>query len=514
MANEAEASASAGTSGEGGTASLARTIDWKQGVIIAMGVPILILPSLYDLDVNIWAFSIVIWVVSVLQGFLQNMAIGEMAANFGVSGIGACAQYVFKDDEKYKGKKVNWGRFIGAFTAWSYWFTWTPVIPIFTIMTGSYLQDDNFADYIGFLQDIDPTVLNLILGFIIYGCIVLIGARGLTGGARAQLVLALITIVPLVVVVAVPFFNGEFQLSNITDHFLPDGSDGEDEWTWDFADICMMFGCLAVAQWSACAWESAATYGADYKDPGKDLPKALISCGLICLFMYFIVSFSVYGVLGHYGVDEAGYATLAPLCVSDFGDVGALVALVLLIAGMVMLIQTAFLGSSRTLFAMSQNGNMPKFISKTNKNGAPIYAMMFQFVVGICMIPLGTPGMILAASSFGFCFALGMAMASFIKTHRDPRFKDQPRQWSAPRGWYYVAWALMFYQFFILIPCLAYESSVLYGVKSVIIGAVILLIYIPIWFALQHQQKKEQAQSAAPPSSETPPAAPPESPPE
>lgn len=107
LANEAEASASAGTSGEGGTASLARTIDWKQGVIIAMGVPILILPSLYDLDVNIWAFSIVIWVVSVLQGFLQNMAIGEMAANFGVSGIGACAQYVFKDDEKYKGKKVN-----------------------------------------------------------------------------------------------------------------------------------------------------------------------------------------------------------------------------------------------------------------------------------------------------------------------------------------------------------------------------------------------------------------------
>ena len=72
-----------------------------------MGVPILILPSLYDLDGTLWALSIVIWVVSVLQGFLQNMAIGEMAANFGVSGIGACAQYVFTDEEKYKGKKVN-----------------------------------------------------------------------------------------------------------------------------------------------------------------------------------------------------------------------------------------------------------------------------------------------------------------------------------------------------------------------------------------------------------------------
>ena len=257
----------------------------------------------------------------------------------------------------------------------------------------------------------------------------------------------------------------------------------------------MVFGCLAVAQWSACAWESAATYGAEYKNPGRDLPKALISCGLICLFMYFIVSFSVYGTLGHTGVETTGYATLAPLCVSNFGSIGALVALILLVAGMVMLIQTAFLGSSRTLFAMSQNGNMPRLLSKTNKNGAPIYAMLFQFAVGMCLIPLGTPGMILAASSFGFCFALGMAMVCFIKTHRDPRFKDQPRVWSAPRGWYYVAIALAIYQFFVLIPCLAYFSIEAYGPSSVVIGAIILLIYIPLWFVLQRYEAKNNDSS-------------------
>ena len=135
MSDSVSASGSSAVSAASADTGLERSIDWKQGVIIAMGVPILILPSLYDLDGTLWALSIVIWVVSVLQGFLQNMAIGEMAANFGVSGIGACAQYVFTDEEKYKGKKVNWGKFIGAFTAWSYWFTWTPVIPIFTIMT-------------------------------------------------------------------------------------------------------------------------------------------------------------------------------------------------------------------------------------------------------------------------------------------------------------------------------------------------------------------------------------------
>ncbi len=141
--------------------TLAKSIDWKQGLIIAMGVPILILPSLYDISGSVWAFSIVIWTVSVIQGFLQNMAIGEMAAALEVPGIGACAQRVFNNPQKYKGKKYNLGKFVGAFCAWSYWFTWTPVIPIFTITAGAYLQE-----FIEPLAGVNSTLLNLVLGFI------------------------------------------------------------------------------------------------------------------------------------------------------------------------------------------------------------------------------------------------------------------------------------------------------------------------------------------------------------
>lgn len=485
------------------TPHLTRSIDWKQGVIIAMGVPILILPSIYDLSINIWGLSVLVWTLSVVQGFLQNFAIGEMAATFGVAGIGGCVQYVFRNDEYYKVKPVNWGKFIGAFSAWSYWFTWTPVIPIFTLMTGDYLRSyfssafegvDNFMPFV-FLNN--PTSLgiilfNLMLGIIIFSTIIYIGSKGLSGGAKAQLLLAAITIVPLVIVVLIPFFNGNFSLSRFGENWLPA------DWNWEFSTIALVIGCSAVAQWSACAWESAATYGAEYKNPGKDLPKALISCGLICLFMYFLVSFSTFGTLTVNQINNVwGYATLIPLCKGDFGEIGGAIAMILLISGMVMLIQTAFLGSSRTLFVMSQQGNMPRLLSHTTKTGAPIYAMAFQFMMGIIMIPLGTPGMILAASSFGFCFALGMAMVSFIRARKNPRFKDVPRPWRAPRGWLYVAYVLAFYQFFVLIPCLAYESSQAYGIMSVVIGAIILLIYIPLWFMLQAYNKKHYG-SASP----------------
>ena len=124
--------------------------------------------------------------------------------------------------------------------------------------------------------------------------------------------------------------------------------------------------------------------------------------------------------------------------------------------------------------------------------------MMFQFAMGIIFIIIinfGSVGMILAASSFGFCFALGMGMLAFIVSRRSPRFKDLPRPWRAPRGWFYVAIFLMIYQFFILIPCLAYwciNGGIENGTMSVIIGAVILLLYVPVWFVLQNSRAKEK----------------------
>lgn len=466
------------------TDKLVKSIDWKQGLIIALGVPILILPSLYDIAGTAYAFSIVIWGVSVMQGFLQNFAIGEMAAALEVPGIGGCAQTVFSDPTKKQKGKYNWRLFLGAFTAWSYWFTWTPVIPIFTIMAGTYLQE-----FVPIMAGLNPTMLNLVLGLMIYSLIMFAGMKGLSGGARLGLILAIITIVPLVVVATIPFLNGAFHIDTIFNEFVPAG------WSWSTHDVMMIFGAFAVAQWSACAWESTATYGAEYKDPGKNLPKALIACGLVCLIIYGLVATSVFGTLGMAGVEEAGYATLVPIAVAGFGPIGSWIALILLVAGMIMLIQTAFLGSSRTLFYMGKEGNMPKFFAHTNKNNAPINSMLFQFTVGMCMIPLGSPEMILAASSFGFCIALGMAMLAFIKFRREDRWAEvrANREYVAPRGWYYVAWALMIYQFFILIPGCAVWSIEVFGMSSVIMGALILLVYVPLWMYLHRSGSSSES---------------------
>lgn len=475
---------------------LVKSIDWKQGMIIAMGVPILILPGIYDIAGTAWGLSIFIWTISVLQGFAQNLAIGEMASTLETPGIGGCAQKVFT---KPNGGRYGLGKFIGAFTAWSYWFTWTPVIPIFTCTSVDYIT--KYLEYgLGMdpLSDTATLVFQLLLGALIFSVIVYVGSKGLSGGAKLGLILALIAILPLLVVIIMPLLGltvgeGEltgFELQRILDNLTPEG------WDWGVNDFLMVFGMFAYAQWCACAWESTATYGAEYKNPGSDLPKAMISAGLICLLMYFLVPFVVYGMMDPAVIDEWGVSTLYPIAEYDFGSIGLIVALVLLVAGMVMLIQTAFLGSSRTLYFMGHEGNMPKVFTVTNKNGAPLVAMAFQFVMGlvfIVIIHFGSIGMILAASSFGFAFALGMGMLAFVVSRTSPRFKDLPRPYRAPRGWLYVAGFLMIYQFFVLIPCLAYwciNGGIENGVFSVIIGAVILLCYVPVWLILQYVDGK------------------------
>ena len=473
------------------SSGLVKSIDWKQGMIIAMGVPILILPGIYDIAGTAWGLSIFIWTISVLQGFAQNLAIGEMASTLETPGIGGCAQKVFT---KPNGGRYGLGKFVGAFTAWSYWFTWTPVIPIFTCTSVDYIT--KFMEYgLGMapLSSTATLIFQLLLGALIFSVIVYVGSKGLSGGAKLGLILALVAILPLLVVIALPLIGltvgagalSGFSLDMILENLTPEG------WNWSATDFMMVFGMFAYAQWCACAWESTATYGAEYKNPGKDLPKAMISAGLICLAMYFIVPFVVYGMMTPGQIDEWGISTLYPIAEYDFGSIGLIIALVLLVAGMVMLIQTAFLGSSRTLYFMGHEGNMPKVFTVTNKNGAPLVAMAFQFIMGlvfIVIIHFGSVGMILAASSFGFAFALGMGMLAFIVSRKSPRFKDLERPYKAPRGWYYVACFLMVYQFFILIPCLAYwciNGGIENGVFSVVIGAVILLCYIPLWLVLQ-----------------------------
>ncbi len=472
-------------------AGLARTVSWKQGMFIALGVPLLILPSIFDVASIIWGLCIVVWSVSVLQGFVQNLAYGEMVTLFpNATGLPGCAQAVFsKEDSKEKYDKA---KLIGAFSAWCYWFAWCPVVAIFTMMIGDYLVQ-MFSLELSAWASIG---LYMGVGVIIVAMMYVLGSRGLEGGAKAGTILALVSLIPIVIILLGALGTGMFDFGNITADWTQPG------WSWSFEEIILVLGCFGLAQWSACAWETAAIYGPEYKEPGKDVPKALFGCGIICLIMYFFVSTVVYGSLGQEGVMDAGYATLAPIAEFAFGQYGSYIALFFLIVAMILIIQTGFLGSSRTLYSMSGEGNLPEWFGKTNSHGMPSNAMIFVSIFNLALVFIieysafileasTTTMTVLTASAIGYCIANGIALAAFVITRTNPRFKDLERPFKAPRGWQYVISVMVVVQFFIWLPSLMYWSYYLSGgVIAIALGVIILLCFIPVWFWVQKSRSE------------------------
>jgi amino acid transporter len=461
---------------QSGAGQLARTLTWKQGLIVAMGVPILIMPSIADMSIPLWGMSIAVWVISVISGFFINLPIGELCATFGVAGMGGSIQYVFEDDEKYKNKKINTGRLIGALGAWSYFVAWFTVIPIFTIMVGYYLIDAFDLELEGWME----TGFYLLLGVAVYSYTIGTSLKGLEGGAKFQMILTLFTIIPLVVIVCAPFVMGDFHMDIIIDKFTPTG------WVWDGNAFLLILSLLTIAQWSAVGWETAATYGAEYKEPAKDVPKALIMCGIACLVLYFLISFAVYGTLGPEGIAAAGATSLAVIAENSFGSTVGLIATLLLMVGMIVIVQTSMQGCSRTIQVMASNGHMPLWLSKTNKYGVPVNALLFQAGAGFIVILSGlTASETLAISCPGYVITHGLCQLAFIKSRKDPRFKDVERIYKCPKGFVGISTGIVILEFFLFLPSLFWYLYTYSGIVYCIIAAVSILIYVPIWYGIQ-----------------------------
>ena len=452
-----------------GTGELVRALNWKGAFWVAAGVPPLVLFSIGGIAGVAGKAAFVVWIISMIMGFLQSFTYAELAGMFGNKSGGASIYGATA--------WLRYSKMIAPLSVWCNWFAWSPVLSLGCVIAAGYILNalypipaaesqmvlDWVAANLATLTPDDPRVVEFLaanagttaddaimallagdgvaaltpairtwealsvtipgLGTLHFNSTFVIGAilmliifaiqhRGIASTAAAQKWLAIIVLVPLLLIGLVPIFNGSIDYTNVTGILPPSAAYSGVDGAWDVGGWTLFLGALYIAAWSTYGFETAVCYTRELKNPKTDTFKAIFFSGLLCCVFFFLIPFTFQGVLGQEGmlatgiVDGTGVGE-ALGNMAGGGPVITQIFVILMILGLFMAIMTAMAGSSRTLYQGSRDGWLPKYLTHVNKNGAPTGAMWTDFGFNLFLLAL-------ASDVGGYFYVLAISNVGYI----------------------------------------------------------------------------------------------------
>ena len=448
---------------------LVRALSWKGAFWIAAGVPPLVLFSIGGIAGTTGKVAFLVWMISMVMGFLQSFTYAEMAGMFGnksggTSVYGATAW-------------LRYSKLIAPLSVWCNWFAWSPVLSLGCAIAAGYILNalfpipaagsqvvlDWLKTHAGSTPEmavaaLTPAIRNWSLfdlpipglgslhfnaTFFIGACLMLvmlaIQHRGVSSTASAQKWLAIIVLVPLLLVGLVPIFTGEIDYANVTNIVPPSAVASGVDGSWSIGGWTLVLGGLYIAAWSTYGFETAVCYTRELRSPQTDTFKAIFYSGLLCVVFFFLIPFSFQGVLGLSGMMQPGIVDGTGIAEALGAMIGAgsfvtQIFVVLMILALFLSIMTAMAGSSRTLYQGSRDGWLPKYLGEVNANGAPSKAMWTDFAFNLFLLALASDASgyfyVLAISNVGYLlFNFFNLNAGWIHRIDSPHL---PRPWKAP----------------------------------------------------------------------------------
>jgi amino acid transporter len=454
---------------ETGSGQMVRSLNWQGAFWVAAGVPPLVLFSIGGIAGTTGQLAFVVWMISMVMGFLQSFTYAEMAGMFGnksggTSVYGATAW-------------LRYSKLIAPLSVWCNWFAWSPVLSLGCAIAAGYILNAlfpipladsqpvldwvtaNIASYTAETQSVvdyiaanagtgvedaikavaaadgvaaltpafrvweafNLTIPGLgtlyfnstfVVGVILMLVILLIQERGIASTATAQKWLAIIVLVPLLLIGLVPLFNGSIDWMNVTNLVPPTAAYSGVNGEWNIGGWTLFLGGLYIAAWSTYGFETAVCYTRELKDPKTDTFRAIFYSGLLCMVFFFLIPFSFQGVYGVEGmlatgiVDGTGVGE-ALGAMAGGGPVITQIFVILMILALFMAIMTAMAGSSRTLYQGSRDGWLPKYLGTVNQHGAPRNAMWTDFAFNVILLAL-------ASDIGGYFYVLAISNVGYI----------------------------------------------------------------------------------------------------
>ena len=293
--------------GEAKTGELQRTLTWRDAFWVACGVPAYLLFSIGAIAATVGQPAWLVWVLSVLMGFVQAFTYAEIAGLFpnksgGASVYGAIAW-------------IRYGKLLGAGDG---------VVQLVCLgagaVAGRRARLELYADAVvppagGHSSLVGHTAqlgawmqtglqLRISAGAVIAVAVLfvcfMLQLRGASQAARTQAIFAVVGLLPLLIISIVPLVTGDVAASNLLP-LLPLSHDAAGHiqfGSWNAEGWTLMLGGMFIAGYSTYGFETAICYTGEFRDPRRDTVRAILYSGLLCIAVYSLVPLAFQGHFG------------------------------------------------------------------------------------------------------------------------------------------------------------------------------------------------------------------------
>ena len=177
---------------------------------------------------------------------------------------------------------------------------------------------------------------------------------------------------------------------------------------------------LQSAIYTYDGWTGPVYFGEEVRDPGRNLPRAMIGGVLIVLAIYLLLNAAFLRVvpIEQMAGDPFVAATAATRL---FGPVGDTVLRVLMILSLVASLSALLMMGSRVPYALSRDRLFPQLLQRVNAGGTPVPALFAGSLLALAFIASNTFETVVSLLAFFFVANYVLTFTSlFVLRRRDP----------------------------------------------------------------------------------------------
>ncbi|MGN1383606.1 MAG: APC family permease [Eubacterium sp.] len=236
-------------------------------------------------------------------------------------------------------------------------------------------------------------------------------------------------------------------------------------------------------------WTGVGAIAGELKNPGKDLPRAIVGGVSVITAIYLIVNLAYLKV-----IPASQLATMdapaAAVAIKLFGNVGGKIIAVGIMISVFGACNGFVLSGSRVMYSMAVEGLFPKhkMFAKLNKSQVPVNSIYLISIIGAIYSLSGQFNTLTNLAVFACWTFYTLSFVGCIKLRKDhPEWK---RTYKVP-GYPVVPIIAIASGLFVVV-----DQLFLAGLQTTILSAcsiVVMLIGVPVYKALENRLEKEEA---------------------